>query len=337
MEKLGYPKDEITLIVNALSREQLEQLLATDYNAEVATFLRQPDARKEKITDYLYAHAKYGLPVPETVVLVNHPSYQPEEDWDLEKLMILLEPYYIPENKARYFHYLAAAKKAAAATVDKSTVPILTAHDVVALVNTNHDQPFYTTAQPAKVSQREQVLVNQYYYLTPDYRPNLLPLDHHYGDPELQIEAEAYQHFRDMFQAASDTGLILYVTSGYRSYEEQVAAFAHYATEKEAKQAHAAKPGFSEHQTGYALDIFAPGATKATFRFTPEARWLAMFAYRFGFILRYPEGKEDLTGFPYEAWHYRYVGVDLAKKVQESGLTYEEYWAFYIDRSNASQ
>ena len=90
---------------------------------------------------------------------------------------------------------------------------------------------------------------------------------------------------------------------------------------------YSARPGSSEHQTGLAVDI---NAADDWFNNTKEAKWLANNAYKYGFILRYPKGKEYITGYQYESWHYRYVGEKVAKYIYEHDITYEEYYATFI-------
>ena len=133
-----------------------------------------------------------------------------------------------------------------------------------------------------------------------------------------------------MFDDAKKEGLTLYVNSAYRSYNSQKEVYQEYVVShgKDASK-YAAMPGYSEHQTGLALDIFKPGTTTKTFENTKEAAWLAKNAHKYGFILRYPKGKENITGYAYESWHYRYVGIDIAKKIFEENITFEEYDAFY--------
>ena len=92
------------------------------------------------------------------------------------------------------------------------------------------------------------------------------------------------------------------------------------------------RAGYSEHQTGLALDIVTYGASMDTFENTDEFKWLSDNAYKYGFILRYPKGKEKLTGYSYESWHYRYVGKDVAKKIHDLDITYDEYYAYYIEK-----
>ena len=89
-----------------------------------------------------------------------------------------------------------------------------------------------------------------------------------------------------------------------------------------------AREGHSEHQTGLAVDI---NSVSESFAKTKEGKWLANNSYKFGYILRYPKGKEDITGYSYEPWHFRYVGVKVATAVYESGLTFDEFHAMYIE------
>ena len=135
-----------------------------------------------------------------------------------------------------------------------------------------------------------------------------------------------------MFNAAKESNLKIVISSGYRSYNEQKETYDSYVERYGAKKADtlAARPGYSEHETGLALDITTGGATKDTFDTTDEFKWLQENSYKFGFILRYPKGKEKITGFDYEPWHYRYVGLDLAEKIYKEGITFDEYYAYYL-------
>ena len=141
-------------------------------------------------------------------------------------------------------------------------------------------------------------------------------------NPGLQPEAQAA--FTEMQTAAAKDGLTLNICSGFRSYETQNQLYLRYCNRdgKAAADRYSARPGHSEHQTGYAMDI---NMASSAFNNTPEAKWIAENCWKYGFILRYPEGKEDITGYMYESWHVRWLGEDLAKKVFDSGLTLEEY------------
>lgn len=132
-----------------------------------------------------------------------------------------------------------------------------------------------------------------------------------------------------MFDDAKEEGYTLYVTSGFRSYETQDSLFAYYTdvlgvADAERRSAH---PGHSEHQLGTAMDITGgtSGSTSHSFGDTPEGQWASEHAVEYGFVLSYPEGKESVTGYMYEPWHFRYVGQDAAEDVEEQDVTLLEY------------
>lgn len=139
---------------------------------------------------------------------------------------------------------------------------------------------------------------------------------------------EAYAGFQSMAQAAKSDGMTLTIRSGYRSYATQKASFekALRTYDEATARRYFAEPGASEHQTGLSLDAW-DGVNRGTaFTATAEARWLAAHAYEYGFIIRYPEGKTDITGYAYESWHLRWVGKDIAAEFgPNSSLTLEEY------------
>jgi len=142
---------------------------------------------------------------------------------------------------------------------------------------------------------------------------------------------EARAAFEKMAQDAKKQGFELVAFSTYRSYEYQATLYNNYVARdgKEKADRYSARPGYSEHQTGLAFDIGEKGREdlwlEEAFGESPAGKWLAENAHKYGFILRYPKGKENITGYMYEAWHFRYLGVELATKVKESGLTLEEY------------
>lgn len=137
----------------------------------------------------------------------------------------------------------------------------------------------------------------------------------------------------DMFTAASAAGYQLMIGSGYRSADLQAIYFnslARSVGEETANQS-IASPGQSEHQTGLAVDLTTVSREcylTDCFADTGDGLWLANNSYKYGFILRYPKGKESITGYRYEPWHFRYVGIDLATALYESGLTLDEAWSY---------
>ncbi|MGD7045143.1 M15 family metallopeptidase [Jeotgalibacillus proteolyticus] len=153
-----------------------------------------------------------------------------------------------------------------------------------------------------------------------------LPVDYAPGESE-----EAKAAYNELQAAAAEAGFELIAFSTYRSYEYQDELYHRYVDEHGQEEADrfSARPGYSEHQTGLGFDIGEVGQEALwaddAFKDTEAAKWLEENAHQYGFILRYPPGKEDITGYQYESWHFRYLGKELAKKVYSSGLTLEEY------------
>lgn len=147
----------------------------------------------------------------------------------------------------------------------------------------------------------------------------------------IYMRPEAASALEALFEGAAEAGLTLYATSGYRSYSTQKAIFDRKAAERgeQAANRSVAKPGYSEHQTGLAMDIegettLGTGLTEA-FGESPEGIWVAEHCHEYGFIIRYPKDKTNITGYIYEPWHIRYVGVEAATEITELGVTFEEY------------
>ena len=148
--------------------------------------------------------------------------------------------------------------------------------------------------------------------------------------PGVQLRGDAARGVQELIAAAWDDGQRLLALSGYRSYEEQrrlleqeTAAYGAALAQRQVAQ-----PGYSEHQLGEAVDITsarAPYRLDESFAREPEGQWLAANAVRFGFVVSYPAGKEAVTGYVYEPWHVRYVGVSLAQQIVASGRTLMEH------------
>ncbi len=182
------------------------------------------------------------------------------------------------------------------------------------------------------------ILVNKENLLGEDYVPeDLIVINEPTGsklDPTYKnrLNEEVYAHFKAMQAAALEEGYEIFVDSSYREYAYQKRVFDNVALEKGLDHAmkFVAPPGGSEHQTGLAFDVCATGkpCINSGFDNTAEAKWLAANAYKYGFILRYPKGKESITGYKYESWHFRYVGKDLATKLYNGGnwITLEEHF-----------
>ncbi len=180
-------------------------------------------------------------------------------------------------------------------------------------------------------------LVNKMFALPDNYNPTDLVkpnVSFSFGNETIEkslMRKEAALALEKMFTEAKTNGIELYAVSGYRSYERQRIIFdAEVKKSGEEKAAQVvAVPGNSEHQSGLAMDISAKSADLGlteSFGETNEGKWLAANAHKYGFILRYPKGKESITGYQYEPWHFRYVGVSAAQTIFEKNITLEEYF-----------
>ncbi|HWI52294.1 MAG TPA: M15 family metallopeptidase [Symbiobacteriaceae bacterium] len=190
--------------------------------------------------------------------------------------------------------------------------------------------------KPVKNPTDMTALVNKTFWLPADYRPADLvvpnvPFIFKEADDKRLMRKEAAQALEAMFAAAKQGGIHLAGVSGFRSYETQDALFNYYVKVQgeETARKYSAVPGHSEHQTGLAMDVSGSTGQCAAddcFAGTPEAEWLAKHVHEYGFIIRYPKGKESITGYAYEPWHVRYVGTALSKQIAAKGVTLEEHY-----------
>jgi D-alanyl-D-alanine carboxypeptidase len=196
------------------------------------------------------------------------------------------------------------------------------------------DEPKESPKPPVEKPANEMYLPNQKYPTTPTIKNGLvvankhypLPVDYNKGEDSLAREA-----FNKMAAAAKLDGFELVAFSTFRSFERQETLYNQYVAKdgKEAADQYSARPGYSEHQTGLAFDIgeknFEQHWATASFGETPAGEWVSQNAHFYGFILRYPLGKEEVTGYMHESWHFRYVGVEPATDMFTHKQTLEEY------------
>lgn len=209
-----------------------------------------------------------------------------------------------------------------------------TPKNVVAITNVGADYEHYTNTKETDIDKDILMLVNKYNYLSKNYEPeNIVDVKNWYCYGEAQLREEAYDAFINMFNAAKKDDVTLIINSGYRNYKQQDETYQDFYEiygEDEANKI-AAKPGFSEHQTGLSIDLTSYDETADnSFENTKEFKWLQKNAYKYGFILRYPKNKEKITGYDYESWHYRYVGIEVATKIKDLDITFDEYYEYFI-------
>jgi len=235
---------------------------------------------------------------------------------------LIKEKYFMEENLKKYIEYSKESDK--------------TLTDVVAVVNVGANNDWYTNTKKSDITKNELMLTNKFYSLDNTYNSdNMVKVSkqYSYGDNQM-VTQETFDAFLNMFNDAKKEDLTLIINSSYRSYEDQEEIYKFYKDTRGEKEANkiAAKAGFSEHQTGMAIDIQTYGSTASTFEEFDEFKWLQNNAHKYGFILRYPKGKEYLTGYEYESWHYRYVGIEVATYIYENNITFDEYYAYFVEK-----
>ena len=203
----------------------------------------------------------------------------------------------------------------------------------VLYINLNLDKPDYEDA--IKVDKFAiDMVVNKHRYLDENFEPNdLMEIPIEYASEEgMKTSRIAFNAYREMSNAASKEGYGIVINSAYRSYQDQIDISNYYLKwyGQSYVDKYVAKPGYSEHQTGLAYDI----GSKSTnvFANSKEYQWMKDNAYKYGFIERFTQKYENLTGFRKEPWHYRYVGKDIAKYIHDNNISFEEYYAVYLDK-----
>ena len=171
------------------------------------------------------------------------------------------------------------------------------------------------------------IIVNKTYSLPKDFRPTD-PYSNTDKDWAIEmIDKTATNAFKSMQSDAQAIGLNIYIASGFRGYNSQERIYNSYVAKdgRDAADTYSARPGYSEHQSGLCFDL---NSVNDSFAATNEGKWVNDNAHLYGFVIRFPKGKEDKTGYQYESWHLRYVGKDLAKKLYNNGdwISLEEYY-----------
>ena len=206
----------------------------------------------------------------------------------------------------------------------------------ITYVNSNLDYDFYdpNIIKSSNNPESELVLVNKYTRIDRDYAPALVTLSKNYSLKTLQVTNNTKTAFEKMCDDASKENLTIKAASTYRTYDYQNTLYTNYVTtdSKENADTYSARPGHSEHHTGLALDISNVSLPYSDFGSTKEYEWVTKNAHLYGFIVRYPEGKTSITGYIYEPWHIRYVGIDVATYIYTNDITFDEYYARFLTK-----
>ena len=249
-----------------------------------------------------------------------------DNDKDDKIISLLEQKYFLEKNLEDYKEYINKNNETDYAKV-------------ISIVNVHANHKWYQLELNTNEDLSMLMNVNKFYALSETYTPENLKnigLTYAYDEEgENKLIDYAYDKFLELWQAANDQGFYLMVTSSYRDYESQKEIYDYRVSnwgERKADET-AARPGHSEHQTGLVIDMTSKTEPLAdSFTDSEAYKWLKENAYKYGFIERYPEGKTYLTGYNPESWHWRYVGEEAAKLIHDEDITFDEYYAFYIEK-----
>lgn len=239
---------------------------------------------------------------------------------DTMAMPVIQARYFIAANFVRYLNFHEADTTGAALDV------------IVALVNVGYDRDWESSATPCDTSKGQLMLVNGRHYLDENYKPDSLTrfsMKYCYGEQKAQpAVVNAFMALQEACEQQTDAQLM--VNSAYRSYQQQIGTY------KRNPKGYAARAGSSEHQAGLAIDVTSrEHPMRWSFDKSEEGVWMREHCHEYGFILRYPKRQSLIFGFAYEPWHLRYVGKEVAKRVHDEDITYDEYYAYYIDNKGA--
>ena len=233
---------------------------------------------------------------------------------------LMKEKYFIFANLDKYLDYI---------NENNSNLT-----DIVAKVNTKASLGWYKTIADTDTSKGELMLVNKFYKLSETYVPSdLVDVSLSYAYEGKQVSKVMYDSLTNMLDAAKESGYNLVVSQGYRSYADQEEAYNDIEASSGVDYADkvAARPGHSEYQTGLSVVVKPLYTEGSDMENSPEHTWILENAHKYGFILRYPKDKENITGFSYDAWRLRYVGSNTARIIHNENITFDEYYEYYIN------
>lgn len=315
LEDNNYTDEQIQLILNL--DEDIIDYLTNTYINNIESFLNNEQFIDDHFYRYMSINKETQLDTSSIIFIVNN-DYDLIEDiiYDDMFFNIVDEKYFIKDNLSSYLAYYNLNTN-------------LTSSEVISHIHAKVDNEFYTNITNTNIDDDILMLVNKYTSLDSSYIPSLVSINSTYGSGSLR--SDAYDAFINLYNAASIEGLYIKIYSSYRSYSYQSNLYNNYVNNHGVASANtfSAKPGHSEHQTGLAIDVGNSNSGYLNFENTNEFIWMKDNAHKYGYILRYTSGNEHLTGYQYEPWHYRYIGIQAATIIYEENITFEEYYAYY--------
>lgn len=312
---------ETAVIENNYKKEYFDEYLDINY-VEEDNFINNIN----KLLDLGYKNKDINTfyeKVPKSIDVITSNKY------DKNIINYISLDYFKEENLDRYIKYdFIDTKSVYDTTILKEKYNY---EDTVTFVNAYLDKDYYSNDIPLSKDKASKldVIVNKYYKLDKDYEPeDLTVINSKFASGTQKLRKEAADKFEEMASDMLKENLKIYAGSTYRSYSYQEGLYNRYVKKDGFKEAetYSARAGYSEHQLGLAVDI-VNGKWNYLSEGDKEYTWLINNSYKYGFILRYPHESEYITGYVFEDWHFRYLGIELATKVYESKLTYDEYIA----------
>lgn len=250
-------------------------------------------------------------------------NYILENEYNEMYYQIITQKYYLDKNFEKYIEY-------------KNYHEDTSYEDVIAIVNVHANVGWYNESYKSNTKDNYLIIVNKFYYLDENYkRDDIQNVSLAYSYANNKASSIVIENFEEMRQDVEDKlGIHLMINSSFRSYSEQEEIYNEFKkVSLKYADSYAARPGFSEHQTGLAIDLTSlEHPLIDDFKKSEEYQWLKENCHKYGFILRYPEGKEYITGYNTESWHFRYVGKEVATQIYNEGITFDEYYAYYIEK-----
>ncbi len=337
LEKIGYSNIEISIICDILNNKDIKTIYKYKYIKSLTDILVNDDFNSKKLTNYINYYNKYPtISTNDLIFIINnnldklvyndftkklmhHKSFKEDRmnryndynnkfNLDIENTIFAVNndfDLYNIKFKNEYKKYMKRDYYIIANTERYSKYSSinddLDIDEVVAHVNSNKDKKEYSKYKIANITLNEKILVNKYYYLDKEYIPNNL-VDISESDGNGKINKDAYDAFKKMNEQATKNNNSLFIVNAYIPYEEQTSF----------------KKGYNELQTGLLIEI-------------QNNEWLEKNAYKFGFIQRYPKDKKDITGYD-NPNYYRYVGTNISEFIHKNNISYEEYYAYFIEK-----
>ena len=325
MDKKKYSKTlEMVVLSNSFNEEYLDEYLEINYVESDDSVINDTNqllslGYKSKEINVFYEN------IPDSISVIVNNRYNS----NITNYLNL--NYFIEDNLDRYIKYENNDTKFDSIYNTDVIKENYNYEDTVTFVNAYLDRDYYSN--DINLSNEEasaiDVIVNKYYKLNENYEPSdLVTIDSKFASNNQRLRKEAADKFEEMAADALASGIKIYAGSTYRSYDYQLDLYNRYVLQDGFAEAetYSARAGYSEHQLGLAVDVLN-GDWQYLSENDDEYTWLIDNSYKYGFILRYPRNKEYVTGYMFEDWHFRYLGVELANKVKLSGLTYDEYVA----------